>query len=323
MEASIIKHTVRLLLMITLCVACGTVKSTKAEESEETPITTTVESESYAETPSFDYQPPKPKNGELFAVIEIGSLGLNYFIVEIDNALNWSLKKSRFGRSNLIYDLNSTDEIVKTVQAYYKEINRYGVKNQNIHIIASSSVVAFEDVISLNERLAAHELYIKPITVREEAKYALLATIPKEFIDESFVVDIGSGNTKLAWIFQNDTMSEEIHGSKYFLKEVQDTTVFREVRDAVLKVPEPNRNLCFMLGGMIYEFIKDKANESDNRYFILDPPSSYDVSSEKLRAASIIYNALYLEPTYSYIFDKESNFSIGYLVNVKNKKEQD
>ena len=50
------------------------------------------------------------------------------------------------------------------------------------------------------------------------------------------------------------------------------------------------------------------------RCWDLDAPNSYPVDNEKLKAANVIYNALYLEPTYSYIFDRDSNFSIGYLI---------
>lgn len=299
-------------IFLIILAGCG-VKDSSNEESKSKPK----KKQTAPIKHSFDYKPCTPTQGELMAVIELGSLGLNYFIVEIDNDGCWALKKSAFGRSNFIYGVNTNSEIVSNIREFRNEIIDFGITKNNIHVIASSSVVKVEDIPALNNQLTKLGLTIKSISAKDEARYALLSTVPKEFIEESFIVDIGSGNTKLAWVESGDTLSLEIHGSKYFLSDVQDTTVFREVRDALLQVPEKNRNLCFVLGGMIYEFVKDKVNESDGRYFVLDEPGEYPTDNEKLRAANVIYNALYLEPTYSYIFDSESNFSIGYLISLK------
>ena len=207
----------------------------------------------------FDYEPRKPSNGTLTAAIEIGSLGLNYFIIDLDNQGSWELEEASYSRSNFIYGVNSNEEIVQTITGFIEEIISYGVSRENVHLIASSSVVNGENLDDLNALLGQKtQLNIVGISAENEAKYALAATVPQEFLEESFVVDIGSGNSKLSWVSNQDTLSIEIHGSKYFLSDIQDTTVFREVRDAVLQIPEENRNLCFMLGGLIYEFAKDK-----------------------------------------------------------------
>lgn len=265
----------------------------------------------------FDYQPPTPVDGQLYAAIELGALGLNYFITEIDTRDRWSLKASSFGRSNIIYGVNTTDEILNKIFEFRNEILEYGVQVNNIHIIASSSAVKASIVQDLKTQLSRRNLDISYINSNDEGQYALIATIPREFVNESFLVDIGSGNTKLSWVEGSDTLSIDIHGSKYFLGDVQDTTVFREVRDAILEIPEQNRNLCFMLGGMIYEFVKEEIDQSEKRYFVLKTPNEYPVDNEKLRAANVIYNALYLPPTYSYIFDSQSNFSVGYLISLE------
>lgn len=263
----------------------------------------------------FDYQPPQPVNGELYAAIELGALGLNYFIAEIDSEKRWVMKSASFARSNIIYGVNTTNDILERIEEFRREVSDQGVKNKNIYILASSSAVKADILSEIEKGLMSRNLTIHSIDVKREAKYALLATIPREFISESFLVDIGSGNSKLSWIDNEDTLSIEIHGSKYFLGDIQDTTVFREVRDALLEVPEEKRHLCFMLGGMIYEFLKDEIETSDNRYYVLEQPSAYPSDNEKMRAGNVIYNALYLEPTYSYIFDSQSNFSIGFLLD--------
>lgn len=296
------------LFSIALLIGCGPKNS--GGESASKPANTEVE-----EVRVFDYQPQKPVNGILKAVIEIGALGLNYFIVEADKQGRWSLVKSSFERSNIIYGVNTTSEIISTINGFREEIVRSGVNKENIHLLASSSVIKLEDVPTLNKSLEMTGFQLVSVSAEDEAIYALLATIPREFIGESFLVDIGSGNTKLAWVQNSDTLNLESHGSKYFLNDVHDTTVFREVREAVLQIPETNRNLCFMIGGTIYDLVKDKA-EVGNRYYVLEAPSAYPTQNEKQKAGNILYNALYVQPTYSYIFDIESNFSIGYLLSL-------
>lgn len=265
--------------------------------------------------PTFDYQSQKPINGKLNAVIELGSLGLNYFIINLDDQKRWELKKSIYGKSNLIYRESVITKIVSEIVRLKDEIIAYGVDPSDIYTVASSSASGIMDISSLQEKLKPHNLQVKSATAKQEANYALLATIPPEFIEESFMVDIGSGNSKLAWVQSSDTLSITVQGSKYYLNDVTDTSVFRQVRDALLQIPEKNRNLCFMLGGMVYDFVKDDLKGDSEKYITLLPPQSYASNdTEKSKAANIIYTALYLEPTYSYIFDRESNFSIGYLL---------
>lgn len=268
----------------------------------------------------FDYQPQSPIDGELNAVIELGSLGLNYFIVEIDNQGRWKLIKSEYGRSNIIYGAITSSQIADKVLEYQKVISKSGVNKKNIHVLASSSFIKAEVMSTLKQDLEGKGLSLNPINADKEAQYAMMATIPREFIEESYLVDIGSGNTKLSWLSGIDTITSETHGSKYFLNNVQDTTVFREVREAVLNIPEKNRNLCFILGGAIYELAKDEIDKNDGRYNVLRPPSAYSKGDQKLNAGNVIYGAIYSEPTYSYIFDSESNFSIGYLLSLKLEK---
>ena len=305
----------KLLTHLCFIVLLGAAACDTKKNGQESSQKRTVPEVQPVETRTFDYQPLKPVDGQLKAVIELGSLGLNYFIVEIDREGRWTLKKSFFGRSNIIYGVSTSTEILAQVERFTEEIKDFGVETKNIHLVASSSVGKLGDTSALAQELSKLKMDLVPISAEREAQLALIATIPKEFISESFLVDIGSGNTKISWVSSGDTSSIEIHGSKYFLGDVQDTTVFRVVRDALLKVPRKNRNLCFMLGGMVYEFAKEEIKD-DERYFVLNPPGAYPATNERLKAANVIYNALYLEPTYSYIFDKDSNFSIGYLISL-------
>ncbi|SNS76229.1 Ppx/GppA phosphatase family protein [Ekhidna lutea] len=301
-----LKVSIFALIIVTAC-------ETKNQESKPT----TNKPIELVETPkTFDYQPQSPINGELNAVIELGSLGLNYFIIDIDRKGRWILKGQKFGRSNIIYGADTSNEIIGNIMRFKEEIIGLGVDESKIFLVASSSVVENNN-INLIEAISNVGIPLKTVSPEEEAKYAMIATIPREFVDESFLVDIGSGKTKISWVNDADTSTIEIYGSKYFLDDVQDTTVFREVRNALLKVPEENRNLCFMLGGIVYEFSKAEVSNTNRRYHVMSNPDEYPTYNEKFKAGRVIYNALYLPSTYSYIFDSYSNFSIGYLVSQK------
>ncbi|GAB4248942.1 MAG: hypothetical protein Tsb0034_28320 [Ekhidna sp.] len=294
------------LLLIAILISCssGEQREQNADQSRQTSVQKT-----------FEYQPENPVNGELLGVIEIGSIGLNYFIVSMDKQDRWKLVDSEYGRSNLIYDNNNTStEIITKVEAFQKEILEKGVSPDKLHVIASSKAVDFSNIEDLKSELSDLGLSLKYVNPTEEGAYALRAAIPEVFMRESFLVDIGSGNTKISWFDGQDTISIETYGSKYYLDGTPDTTAFRDTRNALLQIPEKNRNLCLMIGGMAYEFAV-YTNKRLGRYTILQAPSAYPSNEDKWNAGTVIYRALYMEPTYSHIFDWDANFSIGYLMS--------
>lgn len=262
----------------------------------------------------FEYLPKDPINGKLMGVIEIGSLGLNYFIINIDQEDRWSLVKSEFGRSNIVFGEIDKNQAVSKIAAFQKEILNEGVIKDNLHIVASSSAIGLSNIEWLEKEINDLGMELVKVDASEEANFALTASVPFEFAQESFIVDMGSGNTKLSWTDGTDTTTLETFGSKYYLDGIQDTTVFRSVRNTMLKIPEANRNLCFMIGGMPYEFAKTE--ERTGRYSVLKAPTTYSDNGERMNAAIVIYSALYNETTYSYIFDWDSNFSVGYLMTI-------
>ena len=102
---------------------------------------------------SFDYQPQKPQNGIKYAAIEIGSLGLNYFLVEIDDQKRWRLIDSQYGRSNVIYGVENTDQIIDDIKIFKKELVDKGIDESKIYAVASSSVVKSNYLESLKKEI--------------------------------------------------------------------------------------------------------------------------------------------------------------------------
>ena len=295
----------RTLILIVVLSACSKTQKTESDQVSRQSET----------KKSFEYIPQEPVNGKNMGVIEIGSLGLNYFIIEIDSTDRWSLVKSEFGRSNFVFGDQNKEPLIAKIKAFKDDILSSGVARNNLHIVASSSAMDNSKFNWLKDEINNLELTLTSVDAEQEARFALMAAVPAEFVRESFLVDMGSGNTKLSWTNGKDTTTIETFGSKYYVDEVQDSTAFRKVRDALLQIPEANRNLCFMLGGMPFEFASE-SGPKNGRYTILNPPSALANNSERKNAGIILYNALFLEPTYSYIFDWDSNFSVGYLMSI-------
>ncbi|NQZ77795.1 MAG: hypothetical protein HRT61_17070, partial [Ekhidna sp.] len=107
------------LILLSACTKENTASHTRKNPVEVAPI---------VEKRVFDYQPAKPINGQLNAVIELGALGLNYFIIKIDQNARWTLEKQNFGKSNIIYGGSKVGQIISDVQNFQKSIINYGVR---------------------------------------------------------------------------------------------------------------------------------------------------------------------------------------------------
>ena len=90
------KSLFRVFFIVFLLTSC----SKKIDQEENTSLTITNIPQSKGK--SFDYKPELPINGKLYAAIEIGSAGLNYFIVNMDKQNRWELVQAGFGESDLI-----------------------------------------------------------------------------------------------------------------------------------------------------------------------------------------------------------------------------
>jgi len=205
--------------------------------------------------------------------------------------------------------------LISEILLFKNKIESKSVEPQNIHLIASSGAAYFSNLDILGAALAEEDLKIVPISASEEANLALKASVPSEFASEAFLVDIGSGNTTFSWTDGVDTTTRESFGSKYYLNSTPDSLVFRKMRDIVLDIPDKNRNLCFLIGGIPYQFAAF-TNKRQERYTILQSPNSYPKDNNNWIAGGVIFRAIFLEPTYSYIFVWDSNFVIGYLMTV-------
>lgn len=267
----------------------------------------------------FKYVPPIPENGSLYGIVEMGGSGFNSFIVNLDTVGNWKLEKANFGESN-VYEGEATLEAVKSgLETYIAGMLEQGVTGDKIHFIQSSTASENDKVQQINVALKDLGYAINSVDVKKEGVFAFKAIMPAPYLDNSFVVDIGSGNTKISWMEDGEIKSISVEGSKYYQKGLSDEGVYASIKARLKEVPASKTYNCFMIGGVPYNLAKLNEDYTD-RYAPLKNPTEYSgIDDPKVLAGINIYKALYdnLENCNSYIFDWDGNFSIGFLLSIQ------
>lgn len=266
---------------------------------------------------SFTYTPPAPQNGKLKGVVELGASGFNSFIVRIDDQKNWKLEKAEFGNSLVLENMATDEDIRAGLKSYIGKMLDYGVGGRDIQFVVSSGAVKAEGTQKIIKALKTLNYVVNTVTPEQEGKLGLRSVLPQEYADNSFVVDIGSGNTKISWQEGGSTKSLETYGAKYFQNGTSDETVASEVSSKAKQIPSDHRKTCFIIGGVPSELAKAVRNGKE-RYTVLDAPSAYKLDNAKSKAGLNIYKAI-ADATGcdQFVFDWDANFTIGYLLTLK------
>ncbi len=263
----------------------------------------------------FQFAPPAPQNGTLKGVIELGGYGFNAFIINIDSAGNWELEDAQYGVSH-VYTDGVTESAIRTgLENYKRQMIEYGVEEKYIHFVTSSTASRNRKVQAISKVLRELGFEVNMIEADREAEYVLLATLPKAFREKGFVVDIGTGNTKISWIENDSIKTFETFGSGYFLNGINEKEVSNQVGALMSRLPPEKAKMCFIIGGVPFRLARDIRKDNE-RYTLLKKPDSYQFPDDKQMSAGLnIYSSI-SKATQSehYIFDWESNFSIGYLL---------
>ncbi len=265
----------------------------------------------------FNYTAPALTGGKLKGVVELGATGFNSFIIKIDNQKNWELQKSGFGAS-LVYEKLATDDDIKSgLKRYINEMLSFGVGPKDIHFVISSGAKKVEITNKISGQLKSMGYYVNEVTPQEEAKYALKAAQPRSFQGNSFVVDIGSGNTKIAWMNGGSVATIEASGAKYFQNNQSDASVYQEVLDKAKQIPAAQRERCFIIGGAPYELARQHRSSDKERFTVLKAPGDYTPDGAKQKSGLNIYQAI-ADATgcKQFVFDWDANFTIGFLLNL-------
>lgn len=325
-------HFIMLALMISMsgCYKmCGKPGDKKTENTEETTPNTSKEGNNENTTTNqdrgseqtqnntFTYTPPAPANGKLKGVVELGASGFNSFIVTLDADKHWKLEKADFGASFVYERLANEEDIKDGLKKYISNMLDYGVKGSDIQFVVSSGAMKNPKVSQIMASLKRIGYTANPVTAEQEGKLGARTALPLDFQGNSFVVDIGSGNTKISWEENGQIVSFESYGSKYFEKNISDDQVAKEIASIAAKIPANKRTKCFIIGGAVYDMAKQGGSIS-SRYTVLNTPSSYKEEGAKMKCGLNIYRSI-ADATKcdTFVFDKDSNFTIGYLLSLK------
>lgn len=267
---------------------------------------------------TFDYTPTEPTGGKLKGVVELGASGFNSFVVRIDPKKNWKLEKADYGAS-LVYEKMTTDEDVKMgLKNYIAKMLDFGVNGNNIHFVISSGAQKVPVTAKIIAYLKQMGYVVNAVSADQEGKLGLKCTLPKEYENDAFVVDIGSGNTKITWFEGGVAKSVEGSGAKYFQLGQTDAAVYSEIKQKAASVPNVKRKVCFIIGGVPFQ-LAQKVRQNKERFTILNAPAAYKLDDAKAKAGINIYKAI-ADGTdcQQFVFDWDSNFTIGFLLALPN-----
>jgi len=191
-----------------------------------------------------------------------------------------------------------------------------GVAKNNVHFVISSGAQKEPKTQIISNELKKMGYVVNNVTAEQEGVFALKSAVPPSFTDNSFVVDIGSGNTKISWNENGKLRSVELPGAKYFEKGTADEDVYNTVKSAVSQVPENKRNVAFIIGGVPFTLAK-QTRKGEERYTVLKAPDAYKAADKKMASGLNIYKAV-VDATHTdtFVFDWDANFTIGFLLSL-------
>ncbi len=265
---------------------------------------------------AFNYTPAAPENGKLKGVVEMGASGFNSFIIRVDPQKRWKLEKSEFGNSLVLENMASDEDIRAGLKKYISGMLDFGVGPKDIHFVVSSGAAKAENTQKIKAALKQLGYVVNQVTPEQEGTLGLRSVLPEDYANNAFVVDIGSGNTKISWQENGQLKSLETYGSKYFQENVDDQKVYNEVKEKANQIPADRRKTCFIIGGVPFEMAK-AVRQGKERYTVLNAPDQYNLDNAKSKAGVNIYKAIKdATGTDQFVFDWDANFTIGFLLNM-------
>lgn len=219
----------------------------------------------------------KLKNSVVYAGIEVGSKGVKMSILEIGrnaqkNGAFYVLKDSAVNTDFISF---SPSTFQATLNGFYKlyvaAVKDYNIPPGNIFSVISSGVkmqaekenrnkevVALADsfVIRINEPGRK----VQVIDVKEEARLSHLGIVPESRRYTTFLIDIGSGNTKGGYFPDGNTKNLKLFQLNWGTKSTANATELRCEDDKTVK--NFNKQLNRVLAGAVNTEVIYSVNES-------------------------------------------------------------
>ncbi len=297
-------------------VETGTTSGSYEIDSSKNPKPAATTKDNKVEEREFNYTAEKPQNGTLRGVVELGATGFNSFVINMDPQKRWEIVSKDFGESLAYEGLATTDDIRSGLKKYIAGMFDKGVAKNNIHFVISSGAQKEPKTAIISNELKKMGYVVNNVTPEQEAKLGLKATVPPSFIDNSFMIDIGSGNTKVSWDENGTLKTMELPGAKYYEKGSSDDEVFSAIKAQTAKIPQGKRNVGFIIGGVPFTLAKQH-RKGEERYTVLKLPADYKSTDKKMAAGLNIYKAVIDGTgTDTFVFDWDANFTIGFLLSL-------
>lgn len=277
---------------------------------------TSATSEAKTEEREFNYTPEKPENGTLRGVVELGATGFNSFVINMDTQKRWEIVSKDFGESLAYEGLATTEDTRAGLKKYIAGMFDKGVAKNNIHFVISSGAQKEPKTTLISNELKKLGYVVNNVTADQEAKFGFRASVPPSFADNSYMVDIGSGNTKISWEENGNLKSLELPGAKYYEKGTTDDEAYNNAKTLAEKIPASKRNVGFIIGGVPFTLAKQH-RKGEERYTVLKAPQSYEAADKKMASGLNIYKAIVAATqTDTFVFDWDANFTIGFLLSL-------
>lgn len=265
---------------------------------------------------SWNYTAVEPIGGKLKGVVELGASGFNSFIIKADREKNWKLEKAEWSNSLVYEGMASGTDVTQGLKQYIGKFLDYGVAGNEIHFVVSSGAMKNDKTIPIIKALKDLGFVVNEVTPEQEGGYALKSVLPKAYEDKAFVVDIGSGNTKISWIEGGKVKAVETYGAKYFQDGIADSKAYADAKKYGEMIPNSKTKTCFIIGGVPFTLAKE-GRQGEERYTVLNEPGSYESDEAKTKAGINIYQGI-VDGTGcdQFVFDWDANFTIGFLLTL-------
>ncbi len=194
----------------------------------------------------------KFKKSTVFAGIEVGSKGVKMSLVEIDN------KATRAGAFNLLKDTSvNTDFIsfseptfsatLEGLAGLFEAANKkYNIANNRIFTMVSSGVKGQAEkenktdwikklADSFRVKIGEPQRKLEAIDVKEEARLSHLGIVPESKRYTTFLVDIGSGNSKGGYFPMGNTDEIKLFQVNWGTKSIANAVEKRTMDDASME----------------------------------------------------------------------------------------
>ena len=156
---------------------------------------------------------PKFTNSDVFAGIEVGSKGVKLSIVELgkDAKINGSfniIKDTSINTDFITFNASTSEATLNALTSLYQiATDRYKIPSAQVHTVISSGVkiqsekdqkqaTVQELISSFRSKVNQPERKVEVVDVTQEARLSHLGIVPDQNRYNTFLVDIGSGNTK-------------------------------------------------------------------------------------------------------------------------------